>query len=214
MDKYKFLYFESNSKKLCNFVDKYGDNINKILKSCFDINYSENCKWILQYNSFFLIDDDKVIAFGGTLYKNVVKYDPDVEKYNLIKLDRKESNSFIKTKRLVKIGPLIESLCRNSNPKYKGVGNIMLFKICEYYKKRNIDKIYIVPESNKFKIYGNGDCGVEVEKEKYLKSQLKLLEYYQKYGFYELKNHYEVDACGNYKDMLHVVFFPVYYKQL
>ena len=216
MSKYKFLYFENNSKELHNFIDKYGDNINKIIRSCFNIDYYEDNSWIEEFDCFFIMHNKKVVAFAGSLYKNVIKYDLDVAKYNLIKLDDKDSQRFNKNKRSVNIGPLIESLCRDSNPKYRGVGTLLLSKICNYYKEIGIKNIYLVPESSKFKIYGNNDCGVEVEKEKYLTSQKELAKYYYNYGFKELKYHYEVDICGDIftNDSMSIVLFPIFYKKL
>jgi len=219
MNRYKFVYFPNNSLELHKFIEKHGSSINKIIKSCFDMDFHDNYLWIAQYDAFFMMDSKQVIAFAGTLYKKIVVYQSNVEKYKLIEMDQTESDKFSDDKQTITMGPIIEALCRNSNPEYKGVGNSLLKNICDHYAKDGVAEIYLVPESSKFKAYGYNDCGVVINKDKYLESQVALQQFYNKFGFNEMKNHYDVDVCdGPFgflpENKLSLVFYPVFNKQL
>lgn len=211
MNVYKFVYYKANSNELINFAKNNYKVINSIIKSCFNTNFRDNYNWLTEDNLFILSDpdNDEIIAVAQAGEKSVVKYDIEIEKYNLITGDQDNNN-----KVRVTISPLIRSLCRISNPKYKGTGKYLLNKIIKYYKEEEKkNKIYVIPESNKYKVYGENDCGVELDKENYLKSQKKLQEYYNNFGFYELPDHYEVDNCGNLSTGPFVIY-PVFCKDI
>lgn len=215
MTKYKFLYFKNNSPEVRKFINKHGESINGIIKSCFNVDYHDDYSWICEYDTFYMVDNstEDVVAYAETKYKNAIEYNANVEKYRLISLDEDASDDIYSQRRSVLIGPVVESLCRDSNPKHKGVGKIFLDKICEHYKRKKEKYVYIVPESTKYKVYGEDDCGVEINKDEYIKSQMELQEYYGKFGFHEMTDHYEVDVCTRY-GYSPVVFFPVYRKKL
>ena len=209
MGEYSFVYYKKDSKKLLEFAKNNHKNINKIIRSCFDIDYRDNCCWLLEDDLFCLMEDGKIIAIAQVGDKTVAKYDKEVEKYKLITSNQKN-------KIRVTLFPYIGSLCRKSNPRYKGVGKLLLSKIEDYYSKEGQNRIYIAPESNRYKIYGKNDCGVEIEKEKYLKSQKKLHKYYQNFGFKQLKHHFEIANCSDYElsSTGPFVFYPIFYKDI
>lgn len=215
MNEYKFVHFKNNSNELYKFIKKHGVSINRIIKSCFDVNYCEYDTWILKYDIFCLMFEKKVVAFASTQYKDILINTKNVNIYEYVKVDSdnmeliNDSNNNNK----VLLGPFIESLCRDMNPKYKGVGTILLKYISDYYKNKGVEKIYLVPESTKYKKYGQNDnCGVEIDKDKYLDSQKSLHKFYNNFGFYKLDNHYEFDLCdSNYPSF---IFYPVFYKKL
>jgi len=210
MTEYKFIHLKNNSDKLNNFIKKHGSEINKIIKSCFDVDYLDYHSWIAKYDIFCMMSmdkNDKVVAFASTRYKDVVVNNGKIKTYELITVDSDEHMS-----NTVLLGPFIESLCRDTNSKYKGVGTLLLKNITDYYLKENIKKVYLVPESNKYKMYGYNDCGVEIDKERYLESQRSLHEFYNGFGFHKLDDHYEFDVCDSYYPAF--VFYPVFYKDL
>ena len=145
MTKYKFLYFKNNSPEVHKFIDKHGDSINGIIKSCFDVDYHDDYSWICEHDTFYMVDNDTedVVAYAETKYKNIIKYNVSVEKYNLIRIDQNDADRFNNPKRHVLLGPIIESLCRDSNPRHKGVGTIFLNKICEHYKNKDQRKVLL-----------------------------------------------------------------------
>jgi hypothetical protein len=210
MDKYKFVYFKANSDEIISFVELNTKDINNIMESCFNINFTGNDNWIIHNDAFFITYNQKVVALAITSEQLVTRYDVEMEKYRLVSFD-----NFDKVKRKVLVDPMISSLCRDSNPKYKGTGKLLLMKICEYYKNNDYKQIFIIPESSKFKVYGANDCGTVLEKEEYLKSQESLQKYYGKFGFQIKKHHYDVDNCNDNESFNGpYVMFPVYYKKL
>ena len=49
--------------------------------------------------------------------------------------------------------------------------------ISRIHKKKGIDRVFLVPESSKYKVYGEKDCGVALNKNKYLMFQNKLIKF-------------------------------------
>jgi len=115
--------------------------------------------------------------------------------------------------------PMICNFCRIPDDRYKGVGQIMLQKIIDRFRKNGYKSIYCVPES----IIGlvdsreNGMCGLNDYDNRdnlYYKENMKLIGYYRKLGFDIYDNHYVVDFCSDKLGDSDYISFPVMYMKL
>ena len=93
------------------------------------------------------------------------------------------------------------------------VGKFLLKKVEEYLKPK-YDRVYLVPESpNESRELGEDSYEDDLQ---YHKSNQKLLSYYKKLGYMELKNTYHIiglDATTNEWHSI-AIFLPVLYKDL
>ena len=157
-----------------------------LIDSIIDFNRKNNLFCILVNNIViaiaFVRNDDVVV------YRNI-----DVDDNLYIPINKNKiyvSNTDVATT----ISPVIETLIRNTDHKYKNIGAYLLNKICDHFK--NTHKIiYLIPESTRYKHIGTNPCDI-TNTNKYKESNNKLIEYYKNQGF-SIENKYYIDVCNN-----------------
>lgn len=179
--------------------------IKNIFNKCFPCFLSKNffgsySKFIRYY---FLLSNDKVIAFAKVDYTRKYVYsDKSLDTYTLVDKNL-ENYKFIY--------PSLESLCRDNDNKYKGIGSYLLKKISEDVGK-SYNYLILVPESLKFKdISSQINCGII---EGYKNSQTELIKYYKKNGFKILDGYYDLDKCIDENNKIKYLYLNVMGKKL
>jgi hypothetical protein len=213
----QFKYFEQLSDKLKEFVIKNKNDIDNLIKKCFKIEFVIDTDWLVENDFFFMIDKDthKIVALALTKTRPFINLSDHGSTYKLITFSEDENKIISESK--IFLNPVIETLCRNTNPKYKGIGSKLLDNIIDHYKKKGTKRIYLVPESARYKSYEkNGQCGYDNQNKDYLISQKELHRYYNKYGFKMLEDFYDIDICDHdlFSGITNLVMFPVFYKDL
>jgi len=147
---------------------------------------------------YFLLDDEGIIISYCWLTNDKVFFVsdnnvPSVETYVYIQNGNKSMFN-----EEMYIGPTIISLCRD--PLFRGAGKILLDFICSDLKTKGFERVYLLPESGRYKRnYDSLACNSykcpPVDKENYKKSTMELIEYYKKIGFVVNRNLYGLDPC-------------------
>lgn len=208
--RYKFISFKADTSELIDFFDEHDEELKILKNKCWGTFY----KFQKGYYSFeihldwyFLMINDKIVANASVHRDNVLK-SRKVDVYKLIKTDKLEEDNY------VKLYPVISSLCRDINKRYRGAGRYLLEKICEVYKGLGHNHIFLIPESIIYRFRDvNDDCGITRYQRKYLNSQKKLISYYDGHGFKKHKKFYEREKC-NKDNEEYYIYYPVYLKQL
>ena len=119
-------------------------------------------------------------------------------------------------------GPIIIELCKNTD--YKNVGIFLINKLLDTIKSKH-KTVYIAPESVRFKDnlwnlndYNDFSFGC-VYYDGYKKSNIKLIEYYEKLGFKVSDDLYYFESCSRVLSNTHppsgqFVFHNVLYKEI
>jgi hypothetical protein len=204
-EKYQFIILAKDN--FDSFFTKHFETIRSILHNCFpshDINnWDTNTlhDYLLQNKNYYILFNNKVIAFATlSLYENYFVSNT-IDTYVL-------TDKNIMTEK--SLYPILEGLCRNSNPKYKGMGTYLLKKMSENLSK-DFDYLYLVPESEKFKSQSSINCGVN---ENYKNSQTELIKYYEKNGFKIVDGYYDKDKCIDENNNIKYLYLNVMKKKL
>ena len=207
---YNVLFYKARSEELITFLEKHKRHINKMLRKCFHKIYTDNMFPFFKHNDmFFIIHEDTILALATIEDIICKRFSRSIKTYEPITIDINKND-----KDIVKLYPGIATLCRFKKRRYKGFGTKLLEEVSKYFKERGFKYIYLTPESTIFKDITLHDCGTTLHKEKYMRSQKDLIEYYESFGFRVYKHYYEFESCKDKKKVISNMFFPVMRKKL
>jgi hypothetical protein len=228
---YEFSIISNTGDIKEKYLKKNHERIIMLLNDCFDIQYKnyENIKYIKNKDFFICTIDDKLIGIAiGSENNEIVKTNIITRSYDTTYLYRNyDIIDYVDQKNVtysyVTLNPSIESICKDMN--YKNVGKHILQYIEKYYKNKGFEKIYLVPESNKYRnellnAHNDGDGenlnNLNIIRKKYLETQKNLINYYKKNGYEIYEKYYEVDALpmGATQIYPNIIFFNVLLKIL
>ena len=194
-----------------DYIKVHYEEIKEIIHKCFPIynldkkSYIDLALFLEKDVHYFVLSNNKVVVVGFVDLKlNYYKSDKNIDTYTLTDIDLKETTDKYSHASL-------EGLCRNNDPKYKGLGKYLLDKIIEHLKITTYDYLYIVPESVKSKIKSTLNCGIT---DGYKESQKKLIKYYKKVGFEIVDGLYDKDVCFDENGNKKYVYLNVMKKKI
>jgi hypothetical protein len=190
---YKKVEERVNQKEL-----EYNENINEMVRDYWtqEDYLLENTELSKFANRFYVLDeDDIIVGYCRTTEQGFAKFTPEevsrIGTYTLFFGDYEKDKGAeiynIIMKPEEKIYPVIVDLCKDCFN--KNVGSFLLTNVCDYFKKNNINRIYLVPMSSKY-VANALSCishysfvVVEKYRDKFRDSSLKLIKYYENNGF-------------------------------
>ncbi|QKF94623.1 acyl-CoA N-acyltransferase [Fadolivirus algeromassiliense] len=203
---------------------KHFDRIVELNNICFPVNVNDSSKidlfnqkknqlikkFIDQFNFFYVFNKELLIGYCFVYNSSVTKYD-HLETYKKIKSTPKQISKILNAENVDIIE--IAGLCKDLS--FPNVGTFLLDKVCEYYKSRGVNRIYLVAGSdyykNNYEAYVNYNSCVLTDDNKFYDSNMELIEYYNKNGFTVSDNLYSIDFCN---DGIHYISYNVLYKNL
>jgi len=214
INSYNFLYF-GNTLEQEKFIKKNFEKIVEMNMLCFPSGISPHEVPLKKYREisklyrniiesliennidkqwFFAVINDKLIGYCFLMNDyELIKTDLKLETYRIINISENNMEKIVNVEK----GPIINSLCKDSN--YKKVGAFLIEKILEYLQKNEYDKVFIIPGSSHGKInyfYFTGEDACKYyDYEKYYQANLKLINYYKKLGFKISKKLYDIEKC-------------------
>lgn len=215
-------YVEDNNEEV---KQKYNSYMKKLLKMYA---YSGDA-----YHWYFGMVENKiaVLCFLGRK-KHIYKLENKLQTYRVYRSDEskdlcvekyEEDCKIIDVENLSKlqnsvesVGPIIYSFCKDKV--YPHAGRFLLKNLFKHLKKK-FDKVYLIQESILFKdnysdIFGFDTCRF-VDLEKYRESNKRLANYYKGVGMGRMKGFYDIFYCfSEESDVIHYMFFKVFYKDL
>lgn len=234
---YKFEVITDN-ESVEKYIEYDKDRIFDLLRVCFDIDDTK--KHIvndLKDNIIFLcktVNDNKLVGIATVvMYDHYVRTKEKIKTYNpLIYTSRKKFDDegkleiYKEDSQNAKIEydfstlyPCIYSLCKDKS--YKAVGKFLLDNICNYYKKDEWTKVYLVPESSRHR---NQMLNTKIVDEqfnkfldKYNDDQKILIKYYQENNFVVSNEYYSMEKIKlNEKefDGDHIIFYHIMVRNL
>lgn len=228
---YKFSIISNSGDIKEKYLEINHERIILLLNDCFDIQYKnyENIKYIKNKDFFICTIDDKLIGIAtGSENNGITKTNIITRSYDTTYLYRNgDIEDYVDQKNItyetVSLNPSIGSICKDMN--YENVGRQMLQYIENYYRSKGFDKIYLVPESNKYRNEllnahmendGENDDNLNIIRKKYLDTQKNLINYYKKNGYEIYEKYYEVEGLplGSTQMYPNIIFFNVLFKTL
>lgn len=194
--KEQILFFNKNKDKIVNLIKIFftheNDEVNQIIEDIFK--YANDHR----YPYFFVTYNEMIIGMcflntGGCIVMTHLKKEPI--SYTLFS-NLEDYVSSVK-KNGIWIRPFIEALCKD--PSYKNVGSFLLNNIKHVLKSFGLTRVYLIPESTRYKqIDSKYNCGI-LNNDKYYESNMQLINYYKSNGFVIFEDHYMLDECENKK---------------
>jgi hypothetical protein len=228
---YKFSIISNSGDIKEKYLEKNHERIILLLNDCFDIQYKnyENIKYIKNKDFFICTIDDKLIGIAtGSEQNGITKTNIITRVYDTTYLySDGDIVDYVDQKNItyenVSLNPSIGSICKDMN--YENVGRQMLQYIENYYRSKGFDKIYLVPESNKYRNEllnahiendGENDSNLNIIRKKYLDTQKNLINYYKKNGYEIYEKYYEVEGLPLSSTQMdpNIIFFNVLFKTL
>ncbi len=201
-------YVKSKFVQIKNLLfDSFGSNIG----------VKDLDNFLLDVETVFIVHDNNRIIGSAFVQseKRISKFKSKKPTYMCVNHDSKYLLS------VVTLYPLINALCRNLDPKYKGVGSLILDSIFSHYEKNNIENIYLISRSARketptdviddviknntntetINIISKKNKNIDSIALKYYTSNKQLINFYKNFGFDIYDNYYyceinkEINSC-------------------
>lgn len=197
---YKITHYSPESKDSMNYLIDHMDELSMLIEQNFGERIGPS--YFDEVSDVFIAhDDDKIIGCAFIrIEHDIIECIPgsDIPTYSEVSIEN--YNKYFSLNRI--LYPVISGLCRNNclsqeDDKYKGVGTLIIQAICEHYENvstclnQDSEYIYLIVGSGRHKLMDHSN---ELEKTEYYTANRKLIDYYVKNNFEEIKDCYHINS--------------------